>query len=278
MNRTRLQDWLAACKAKVFQKRPNSPEEVERQMEPVLSRQIGVVQNSPDSTIGRSPTIKSKANSVIASLKADMKEKIYTGVVFGLPLPTPPHGSGHPHITNYSKDLVHFGRHTICRCGIPSIHGDAFTRRHHAEAVNKITFLSAPTPTAPSRPLTWEEAMIALLDAACVDVRASPGWHQEDQSLLRQVYAESTVKAIMKYREVWQGVIRIQGNVKCMLEDDVFWWSEKNPKGIKLKNLSHCGGGQPLSIHGPFYSQGSLKKAQPIPSNEETSEEIFYAL
>lgn len=145
------------------------------------------------------------------------------------------------------------GPHTVCRCSLPTAHGDAFTRRHHAEAANKITFLSAATPTTPSRPLNWEEAAHALLDAVQVDSRVSPGWQHENEALLRKVFAESTVREIKTYAEVWHGTKRMQGDMLCLLEDDVFWWGEKNPKGLQLRDLSRVSAGQTLSVNGPFY-------------------------
>lgn len=167
------------------------------------------------------------------------------------PLPDPAPYTTHPHITNYSSDLVVSGPHTICRCALPTAHEDAFSRRHHASAANGIRFLSPA-----SYPITWEQAAHVFLDALGVDSRVSPGWHMEDEALLRVVFHEDTVRAIQRYHQVWKGV-KSYGQLRCVLEDDVYWWGIYNPKDVMLKRIG--GGnanGELLTVNGPFYGGG----------------------
>ncbi|KAF2249935.1 hypothetical protein BU26DRAFT_292898 [Trematosphaeria pertusa] len=156
-----------------------------------------------------------------------------------------------PHITGYSPDTVLSGPHTICRCALPQAHGDAFTRIHHAEAANGITFLSTR-----GQPLSWEEAQHAFFDRLVVDSRVSAGWHREDEGLLRQVYHESTVRQILKYHEVWKGVKR-HGKLRSVLEGDVIWWGRVNPKGAMLRSVERppADGTVVLSTSGPWYGR-----------------------
>lgn len=166
------------------------------------------------------------------------------------PLPVPAPYISHPHITGYSASLIISGPHTICRCLLPTAHGDAFTRRHHASAANGISFLDRS-----GSPLIWEQAAHAFLDVVGADSRASPGWHMEDEVLLRNVYHEDTVRAIKRYHDAWEGVRR-HGQLRCVLEDDVFWWGVHNPKGVVLRAIGEGrtrSDGAVVTVNGPFY-------------------------
>jgi len=98
-----------------------------------------------------------------------------------------------------------------------------------------------------------------MLDEVGVDARVSPGWHAEEEWLLKCVFHEDTVRAIKRYHEVWMGVRR-HGRLKCVLEDDVFWHGEVNPRGVDLRKvdvrMGTGDGSEVLTAHGPFYGGG----------------------
>ncbi|KAF1976822.1 hypothetical protein BU23DRAFT_565496 [Bimuria novae-zelandiae CBS 107.79] len=177
-----------------------------------------------------------------------------TGQPIQRPLPPPAPYTTHPHVTHYSPSLALSTYHTICRCALPTAHGNAFTRRHHGTAYHSIPFLS-PSGT----PLTWEQAQHAFLDALGVDARVSPGWFNEDEELMRRVYSEETVRAVRVYRRVREGVERF-GRIRCAVEGDVYWWGKVNPRGLLLKNIRDGDiGGVVVTVNGPFYGGGEGK-------------------